>query len=265
MIGGTNSITSGLASIYSANTRALSQSLGRIASGKRIQKPSDDFAGYIRSRTLLNDVSGFAIVKQDLQKGKGYADYAVEAGTALMEKLERTKELAVLYGSTTDATERALYVAENTVIKAEITDLIANSQYDSNLVFQDGTLIDIELDPDGASGSLDITFVEATDYTSAVEIAALVVTDGGTTADAAIAKVTSYLSKAAGYSEDIQRHMDLTDIVINSKEAAASLITDIDEVKEMAAATDLQIRQQASIAMMAQANISQQGIMQLYL
>lgn len=264
MIGGVNSVNAGLASIYSANTRALSESLGRIASGKRIQKPSDDFAGYIRSRALLNDVSGFQIVKQDLQKGKGYADYAVEAGTALMEKLERLKELSVLW-TASDATEQALIEAEGVVIRGEITDLIANSQYDSTLVFQDGTLLDIELDPDGASGSLDITFVEATDYTSAVEIAALVVNDGGTTADAAIAKVTSYLTKASGYSEDIQRHMDLTDIVINSKEAAASLITDIDEVKEMALATDLQIRQQASVAMMAQANISQQGILQLYL
>lgn len=59
--------------------------------------------------------------------------------------------------------------------------------------------------------------------------------------------------------------MDLTDIAINSKEAAASLITDIDEMKELALATDLQIRQQASIAMMAQANVSRQGILQLYM
>ncbi len=265
MIGGISNVSSGLASIYNANNRALNDTLSRISSGKRISKPSDDFAGYIRSRTLLDDAAGLAIVKQDLQAGKGYADYAVEAGTALMEKLERTKELAVLYGSTTDVTERALYVAENTVIAAEITDLIANSQYDSTAVIAGATLIDIELDPDGASGSLDITFVEATDFTSAAEIAALVVTDGGTTADAAIAKVTSYLAKASGYSEDIQRHMDLTDIAINSKEAAASIITDVDEIKELAAATDLQVRQQASIAMIAQANVSRQGIMQLYL
>ena len=264
MIGGTNSITSGLASIYSANTRALSQSLGRIASGKRIQKPSDDFGGYIRARSLLNDVSGLAIVKQDLVKYKGYADYAVEAGTALMEKLERLKELSVIW-TASDAAEQALLEAEGVVIRGEITNLIANAQIDTVQVFQNATIVDVELDPDGVSGSVAIAFVEATDYTSAAEIALLVVDDGGTTADAAIAKVTSYLAKASGYSEDLQRHMDLTDIVINSKEAAASLITDIDEVKEMAAATDLQIRQQASIAMMAQANISQQGIMQLYL
>ncbi len=265
MIGGINSITSGLASIYNANTRALSQSLGRIASGKRIQRPSDDFAGYIRSRSLLDDVSGFAIVKQDLQKAKGYADYAIEAGTALMEKLENAKELAVLYAATSDPTEQALIVAEHTVLKGEITNLIADAQYDSTAVIADATLVTVQLDPDGASGSFDVTFVEANDFPSAAELVLLVATDGGTTADAAIAKVTSYLSKASGFSEDLQRHMDLTDIVINSKEAAASLITDIDEIKEMTLATDLQIRQQASIAMMAQANISQQGIMQLYL
>jgi flagellin-like hook-associated protein FlgL len=264
MIGGTNSVTSGLASIYNANTRALSESLGRIASGKRIQKPSDDFAGYIKSRSLLNEVSAYTIVKQDLLKAKGYADYAMEAGTAMMGKLERVKELAVLYASTSDPDEQALYVAENLAIRDEITALVADSFIDNNAAFQVGSLIDVELDPVGVGGTFNVAFV-ATDYPTAAEILLLVVTDGGTTADAAIGKVTSYLTKASGYSEDIQRHMDLTDIVINSKEAAASLITDIDEVKEMATATDLQIRQQASIAMIAQANISQQGILQLYL
>ena len=85
MIGGINDVTAGLATIYNANSRALSESLSRIASGKRIQKPSDDFAGYIRSRTLLNDVSAFEVVKQDLQIAKGYADYALETGNAIMD------------------------------------------------------------------------------------------------------------------------------------------------------------------------------------
>lgn len=262
MIGGVNSVTSGLASIYNANTRALSESLGRIASGKRIQKPSDDFAGYIRSRVLLNDVSGFAIVKQDLQKAKGIADYAVETGTAIMDKLSRQKELAALYAATTDTDEQAVISAEFSNIITELDDLMAEAQYDGTPVVAAATLETVELDPDRASGAFDITFA-AGDIIETDPLV-LLVTDESTV-DTEIATATNYLTKAQGFSEDLQRHMDLTDIVINSKEAAASLITDIDEMKEMATATDLQIRQQASIAMMAQANISQQGIMQLYL
>ncbi len=262
MIGGISNVSSGLASIYNANNRALNDTLSRIASGKRIQKPSDDIVGYFKSRALLTDVAGYEVVKQNLQEAKGYADYALETGTAIMEKLLKSKELEAQHIAA-DAAGKAEILAEHAILEAELTSLIANAQYNSAPIHANGSLIEVELDPDAASGSLDVAFVTADDI---VVPGNLNVAQGTfVLVNLEIVKAASYIAKASGFAEDLQMHMDLTDTIINSKEAAASAITDIDEVKELAASTDLQIRQQASIAMMSQANMSRQGIMQLYM
>ena len=260
MIGGINDVSSGLASIYNANSRALSESLGRIASGKRIQKPSDDFAGYIRSRSLLNEAAALQTVKQDLLAAKGAADYALETGTAIMDKLERCQELSTLYAATGDAEEQALLTAEHGVIVEEITALIAEAEWGTVDVVSTNALATVDLDGVTGGTNFEVLFL-AGDIPDEANLAI------ATPANVAneIATATEYVARASGFSEDLQRHMDLTDIAINSKEAAASLITDVDEMKELALATDLQVRQQASIAMMAQANVSRQGILQLYL
>jgi hypothetical protein len=48
MIGGIDYSSIRLASAYNFNSQQLSDTLSRIATGKKISKPSDDFAGYAR-------------------------------------------------------------------------------------------------------------------------------------------------------------------------------------------------------------------------
>jgi flagellin-like hook-associated protein FlgL len=62
----------------------------------------------------------------------------------------------------------------------------------------------------------------------------------------------------------LQRQLNLTETVINSKEATISAITDIDELQELSTLTLLQVRQEATIAMMAQANMAQGYAAKLY-
>ncbi len=261
MIGGPNPIFSKLSQIYRNNNQSIANALARIASGKRIQNASDDFVGYFRSRALLTDVAGFEVVKQNLQEAKGYADYAVETGTAIMEKLVKSKKLEAQYAAA-DAAGKVSIQAEHDVLEAELTSLIANARYDSTVIHANGSMIEVELDPDEVSGSFDVAFVTADDI---VVPGNLDVTVGDfVLVDAEIAKAASYLAKASGFSEDLDRHIDLTDTIINSKEATNSLITEIDDVKELAALTDLQIRQQATIALIAQANNIRAAIASLY-
>lgn len=158
MIGGINDVSSGLASIYNANSRALSESLGRIASGKRIQKPSDDFAGYIRSRSLLDQAASLQVVKQDLQKAKGAADYALETGTAIMDKLERAQELSVLFAATSDVEEQAMLTAEHDIIVEELTALIADAFWGIDEVVATDVIANVDLDPNAVSGNFLVQF-----------------------------------------------------------------------------------------------------------
>jgi flagellin-like hook-associated protein FlgL len=62
----------------------------------------------------------------------------------------------------------------------------------------------------------------------------------------------------------LQRQYNLTDTIISSKESTISAIIDINEVEELSALTMLQVRQEATISMLAQANVLQGYAAQLY-
>jgi flagellin len=260
MLGGINNVSQQLASIYNANNSLLAETLSRIASGKKINTPSDDFAGYARSVALGQDVSGYERVKEDLTEAKAVADVAAKAGNSIYEDLTRMKELEELWSATGASTDdQAAYAAEFNALKSAITDTINNSSYDGTKVVDAGTAISVALDPDGA-GSFDVSFASG----DIVSVSALTISGGSTAIQDELDTATLFVVKAEGYADHAARNMDMTDTIIQSKEAAISLITDIDEAEEMNKSIELQIRQQASIAMIAQANVARQGIISLY-
>lgn len=268
MIGGPNPIPFKLSQIYRENNQSIANALARIASGKRIQNASDDFAGFIRSAELQTDISGYRVVKQDLTEAKGIADYAVGVGTNITEDLVRMKELAVLYDAEVnngnDPDVLAAYKSEFDALKATITNTKGDAYYDGIEILDDlaPILKEVDLDPSGAGGTFTIKFAVA----DIVDVSLLDITAANADDDVQdeIEAVASFLFKAEGFSEDIEMHVDLTDTIINSKEATNSLITDIDDVKELAELIDLQIRQQATIAMIAQSNDIRAAIARLY-
>lgn len=263
MLGGVNSVASELARVYNSNNALLADTLTRIASGKKINRPSDDFVGYARSMSIAQDIDGYQRVKQNMTEAKAVADIASEAGNSIYEDLTRMKELQELYaaaGATAD--DQAAYSAEFTALKSSIAATVANSQYDGTQLVAAGTAISVDIDPD-ANGQFEV-FFSAGDI---VDTSALTIT-GGTTAAAAIQTeldtATLFVVKAESFSTSAQRQIDMTDTVIQSKQAIKSLITDIDEAEEMTNSIEMQIRQQASIAMLSQANLARQSIMNLY-
>jgi flagellin len=264
MIGGPNPISWKLGKIYRENNQAIANSLARIASGKRIQNASDDFVGFLRSAELQTDIAGYRIVKQDLTEAKGLADYAVEVGTNIAEDLARMKELALLYetevGGGNDPDVLAAYESEFNALKTTISNTIDDAYYDGIQVVDDSAALkEIALDPSGTGGTFTIQFAEA----DIVDVSLLVITEPGDV-QTEIGSAASYLFKSEGFREDLEMHVDLTDTIINSKEATNSLITDIDDIKELAELTDVQIRQQATVAMIAQANNIRAAIARLY-
>jgi flagellin len=270
MVNGINSVSSELAMIYSANNSILAEVLGRIASGKKIQNPGDDFANYVRAQSMQQTIDGYDTVKVDLTEAKGVSEMAVTLGNSIYEDLKRMKDLATLYArpdATTD--EKTAYNAEFEALGKSIMDTISNNKYNNTAVVSATTLKTVYINPDNTSDTLAITFV-AGDIISDVSTADwnLDGVGGGpqtaATVQTEINKVTSYIVKAEGYSNKIDRQLTITDTIVNSKEAAKSLITDIDEAEEISNATEMQIRQQATIAMISQANMARQGILKLF-
>ena len=258
MVGGSSSISSNLNSAYASTTQALSDALTKLASGKKFQNAGEDLVGYIRSTNLQSDIDSYQSVKQNLTAAKTYTAAAVEVGSAVYEKLTDMKNLAKQYAATTDTDEQAEITAEFNAIKTDITTSIANATVDGTAVYAAANVKTVDIDPEGTD--LDIAF------TSVASAAALDVTAAGAEAavqtqmDTAIA----YLGEAKSFDGIIDQQMSISDTIMTSKKAVLSLITDIDEARGMNDVVDLGIRQQAAVSMLAQGNMAQGTLAQLF-
>ncbi len=266
MIGGINNVTYQLASLYNTNNSLLADVLSRIASGKKINKPSDDFSGYIRSQNYEMDISGYELVRENLMAAKVYTDTAVSVGQSIYDDLVRMKELEELYDAeeagANDADILAGYEADYEALRDSVVDALGNTYIDGTQVIQTAAaLVTVDLDPEG-SGSLSVQFT--TIPVSATISAAGFDIDADPDIAAQVTNARTFLSEAEHFNNSISRHLDLATTIIESKQAAKSVITDIDDAEEQANLTAYQIRSQASLAMIAQANVNQSYIAALY-
>ena len=84
------------------------------------------------------------------------------------------------------------------------------------------------------------------------------------TAGSQLGLTSAYIGQMQGYgtAPDIQTNLNNT--IIASKTAAIKATSGIDDVAMLAQETDLQVRQQAAVSMMAQAHLSQYYLGRLY-
>lgn len=263
MLGGINNVSSQIASIYNSTSQQLASSLQRIASGKKVQNASDDFLSYVRAQDIGADITGYDNVKQDLTNFKIFSTAAVQAGSSIYENLTKMKELATQWAGTTDADKRAEYQSDFDALKKQTASTLDNTYVDGIQVTAKGAIASASLDPNGTA-SLSMNFSAVADTT---KVAAFDITKGSAVSDVQteIDNTLTYLSEAKASDQTASQQMNLTDTIITSKKSVQSLITDIDDAEETAKATDLQVRQQAAIAMIAQANMSNQAIIRLYM
>ncbi|MFP4418548.1 MAG: flagellin [Chitinispirillaceae bacterium] len=268
MIGGVNNLNQSLAKVYSNNNNALAEVMGRIASGKKIQKPSDDFSGYVRASNLENDISKYERIKQSLQAAKADTSKAVEVGTAVYEDLKNLKTIASDYYASSDDDEKSALEAEFKALQKSITQTIDNNDD----VYITGAVQTIDVDAGTAVQNFAIDFYSQGTLADA-EATAIKLPSASTASTSAnltaiqgeIDKAVEFLVGAERMDKAVDRQVNFTDTIIESKKSVISSITDINDAEEIAKQTDKSIRQQAVVSMMSQANLSQQGILQLYM
>jgi flagellin len=267
MIGGINYASSQIASIYNSGSQQLAATLTKLASGKKFQNASDDLVNYLRAQNMESDVSGYEQVRENLTNFKANTAAAVAAGSSMYENLTEMKDLATKYTAAAGDTDlQAQYLSEFNSLRTQVATTLTSTYVDGVLITDDTAAanVEVDLDPDGTA-SLALAF-SATVPTSA-EITALDLSTGTLTADvqAEIDDVLTYLSEAKSFDGVVDQQINITNTVLNSKKAALSLITDIDEAEELNNATDQSIRQQAAMSMLAQANMSREAVLKLYM
>jgi flagellin len=263
MIGSSGSVSSKLASVYASNSKALTDALSRLASGKKFQSAKENLAGFIYSNKLKNQISGYQKVRENLTEFKAYTSSAVDTASAVYENLTRMKALVRQYAATTDEESQADYRAEFESLRIYTSTILSNTSVDGVNIMQSGSpVVSVELDPQRRS-TLEMNFstVSVSDDIDRLtingeEIDSIISTE--------IGKMLTFLSEARAFDNIAAQQMKLSETIINSKEALYSLITGIDDAAEMSKMIDLSVRQEATIAMIAQGNMLQSSLSMLY-
>lgn len=267
MIGNNTQIISGLSGIYRDSTIALSDAMGKLASGKKIQSAHEDIHAYTQKVNLEIDIKGYEDVRIKLSDAKTITSAAVDSGSSVYKDLLKMKKIADDYISEAAGNNDPVKLAEYRIgfesIKDTVVSSLQNAYVDGTLVMQSGTALKtVALDPDN-QGQLTIEFSVVADESSidTFNVTTMADTSG---IDTQIGNALTFLSESKSYNAIIDRQMDFLGLIINNKEAVKSLITDIDEAKVTSEVIDRSIRHEAAGAMIAQANIIQSSMISLY-
>lgn len=263
MIGSSGSVSSKLASVYASNSKALSDALSRLSSGKKFQSAKDDLSGFIYSNKLKNQISGYQKVRENLTGFKAYSSSAVDTGSAVYENLSRMKTLVRQYAVATNEGVRADYRAEFESLRIYTSTILSSTFVDGvNIMQSEIPVASIELDPQsGSTLEMDFSAVSKSEDIDKLTISGEEIESS---IDNEIRKMLTFLSEARSFDNIAAQQMKLSETIINSKEALYSLITGIDDAAEISKMIDLSVRQEASIAMIAQGNMMQSSLSMLY-
>ena len=249
----------------------LGTDMERLSTGSRINSAADDAAGLSIATGFTSDIRALNQGVRNASDGIALAQTAEGALEEVSNMLQRVRELAVQsQNGTLDATDRGFLDTEVEELAAQINDILTNTEFNGVTVFGTGAgsgsdvTVSIQIDAgrsiDITSTAIDTTNLDAAglDVSSAANAATAI-----TNVDAGLQAVnTTRSSLGAGQNRLESAISNLTTTATNLTDAR-SRIEDTDFSKETTALAKAQILGQASTAMLAQANQSQQNVLSL--
>jgi flagellin len=246
--------------------QALQTAMERLSTGKRINSAKDDAAGLAIASSMTSQIRGMNQAIRNSNDGISLAQTADGALGEVTNMLQRIRELAVQSASGTYSDDdRANLQAEVTELGAQIDDIVSNTKFNGVAVFGSS---DVTVDIQTGYGSTDVTSLTVTglDVSAASGSDISDVSGAGDALDdvddALTAVNATRASLGAGQSRLESIVNNLSNQVSNLSDAR-SRIEDADFSAETTNLAKAQILSQASTAMLAQANQSQQDVLSL--
>jgi len=267
--------------ILGLNNDRLAVSVERISSGLRINRAADDAAGLAISEALRSDIRALRQATRNANDGISLINVTEGALNEQSSILIRLRELSSQASTgTVGSTERQTIQLEFDALRAEI-DRIADTTAFNGQKLVDGSLastassgsqilIQVGLDSGvdsriNLNTQVNLTAVNA----SSLLIAELSLTTaaGALTAldviNNAISSITQSRGKVGAVQNRLVRTISNLSITVENLQAAESSIRDADIAEEVAVLTRNQILVQAATAMVGQANLIPQSVLQL--
>lgn len=251
----------------------LSKSLEKLSSGLRINRAADDAAGLAISEGLRSQVGGLTVAARNAQDGISVIQTAEGALTEVHSILQRVRDLAVQSGNdSNNADSRGAISKEVTALGAELTRIGNSTNFNGIDLLNAATTLTFQVGAGGTAANDQIgvtTFDVLAVGTAVTGLAAAGFSSAAnalTTIDAIDAQITAVSTARADLGAQQNRFESTIKSLNVSKEnlsAAESRIRDTDMASEMVKYTRSNVLSQAGTAMLAQANQSNQGVLQL--
>ena len=275
------------------NNSGTAKNLEKLSSGFKINRAGDDAAGLAISEKMRGQIRGLAMAEQNTSNGISLIQTAEGGLNETHAILQRMRELAVQSSNGTyQDDDRAQLAKEFDALKSEI-DRIAESTHYNGKKLLDGSMDKNNVDGEaltlqiGANGGADqrVELNIANMDTKSIGIASYTDEDDNVvpaenldsasianmaSANKAIEIISAATDQVSGQRAELGAMQNRLEHTLNNlgtaKEnltAAESSIRDVDMAKEMMEFTKNNILNQASQAMLAQANQLPQGVLQL--
>ncbi|PEQ14307.1 flagellin [Novosphingobium sp. PC22D] len=251
--------------------KMLGTAMERLSTGKRINSAKDDAAGLAIATTMTAQVKGMSQGIRNANDGISLAQTAEGALSEVSNMMQRVRELAVQSSSGTyQASDRTAMQSEVTALTEQISDVLTDTKFNGNALFSTTAGTDVTFDiQTGANSGETITLTSTAIDGTNMDATALDVTTAALASttidnvDLALADVNATrASLGAGQNRLESAVNNLTNNVTNLSDAR-SRIEDADYSSETTSMAKAQILSQASTAMIAQANQSQQNVLSL--
>jgi flagellin len=272
----TNTAALNAAASASSVNRDMETSMARLSTGKRINAASDDAAGVAISSRLSAEIRGTDQAIRNSLDGQALIDTAEGAHKEIENILQRMREVTIQAANDTNNTQdRANLQAEVEAMTTEI-DRIAGTTTWAGANLMDAAATTFSFQVGAATGaknqiSVSISTMNATGLSvgdgtdSAIDVAtdAASARTGTDLIDTAIKDVNIQRSKLGAISNRLNHTVNNLTNISSNLSAAKGGIEDADFALETTNLAKNQILQQASTAMLAQANASKQNVLSL--
>ena len=267
--------------LLGVNNDRLAKSVERISSGIRINRAADDAAGLAISEGLRSDIRATRQAVRNANDGISVINITEGALNEQASILIRLRELASQASTgTVGSTERQTIQLEFDALRLEIDRISATTEFNGQKLV-DGSLassvssgnqIFIQVGIDSSADSrinlnTSINLTAVTSSSLSIDTLSVTSSEGALSAldsiNNSIATVTQGRGKVGAVQNRLARTISNLSITVENLVAAESQMRDADIAHEVALLTRNQILVQASTAMVGQANLIPQSVLQL--
>lgn len=265
-------MTSNFNSLYLGQAQTmLNQSLMRLSSGKRINRPSDDPGGLAVSMRLQNALTVTSATKQNIDNAKSYTDTQDAALKSVGDILTRMSTIKTSYGdngSGLNTTDKANYASEFRELQAQLNAFKSEKFSSISLFSTQGISRNVYISTQGSTGAS--ISVGSLDLSSALSIAsgvnlsseryganAISISDvTSTQLNTALSNVASLRAQSGATSSRLDFSSDYLSTSMIHLEEANSRIMDVDVAEETTNMAKYNLQVYAASAALVQSNLN---------